>query len=155
MIGYWQNPKETQRVLSPQGWLLTGDVAQMDSEVYFRIISSKADAWFPTRKDRPVSPRAVEEVLHEVPQVKEAVVGIIAGQPVAFVIANQDRPKAETLIAYCKRRLPKELVPRMVIFVEEFPRSYIGKVLRNELTKRLEQQTRLQPDHGPDGQARP
>jgi long-chain acyl-CoA synthetase len=145
MLGYWQNAKETQRVLSPQGWLLTGDVAQMDSEGYFRIISSKEEAWYPTRADRPASLRAVEEVLNEVPQVKEAVTVVVAGRPVAFVISGKDRPGAETLIAYCKRRLPPELVPRLVIFVEEFPRSYIGKVLRKELTRRLDQQARLQP----------
>ncbi len=139
MMGYWQDLKETQRILSPQGWMLTGDVAQMDSEGYFHIISSKEDAWYPSRTDKPTSPRAIEDVLHEVPQVKEAVVVAIAGQPVAFIIAGDDRPKADALIAYCKRRLPRELVPRLIIFVEEIPRSFVGKVLRQELARRLQE----------------
>ena len=42
------------------------------------------------------------------------------------------------MIAYCRRRLPPELVPRLVIFLDDFPRTFIGKVLRRELAKRLE-----------------
>lgn len=85
----------------------------------------------------------MEEVLFEVPQVKEAAVVAIAGQPVAFVIARPARSRserltAEALIAYCKRRLPPELAPRVVIFLDEFPRTFIGKVLRRELARRYE-----------------
>lgn len=136
MMGYWQNPEETRRVLSPDGWLLTGDVAQVDEEGYFRIIARKADMWYPGRPGQPAFPRDVEEVLFEVPQVKEAAVVAIANQPIAFVIARDERPKAEELIAYCQRRLPPELVPRVIIFVDDFPRTFIGKVLRRELAKR-------------------
>jgi long-chain acyl-CoA synthetase len=112
----------------------------MDDEGYFRIIARKADLWYPGKPDKPAFPRDVEEVLFEVPQVKEAAVVAIAGQPIAFVIASNERPTAASLIEYCKRRLPPELVPRLVIFVDEFPRSFIGKVLRRELTKYYEQQ---------------
>ncbi len=146
MLGYWQDPKVTTRVLSPDGWLLTGDVAHMDSEGYFRIIARKDEMWNPDRTERPASPRAVEEVLHEIPQVKDVAVVAIAGQPVAFVIPRQERPSADSLIAYCKRRLPPELVPRLVIFVDEFPRSFVGKVLRQELAKRLEDKSRPAPN---------
>jgi long-chain acyl-CoA synthetase len=138
MMGYWQNPKETARVLTPDGWLLTGDVAQMDSEGYFRLVARKADLWYPSRPEEPAFPRDVEEVLYEIPQVKEAAVVAIAGQPVAFVIAKKERPAAEAIIAYCKRRLPPDLVPRLVIFLDEFPRTFIGKVLRRELARRYE-----------------
>jgi long-chain acyl-CoA synthetase len=138
MLGYWENPQETQRALSPEGWLLTGDVAQMDSEGYFRIIARKADMWYPSKPEEPAFPRDVEEVLFEVPQVKEAAVVAIAGQPIAFIIARKERPTAEALIAYSRRRLPPELVPRLVIFVDDFPRTFIGKVLRRELAKRYQ-----------------
>lgn len=139
MMGYWGNPHATRQVLSPDGWLLTGDVGQMDGEGYFRIIARKADMWYPTKPGNPAFPRDVEEVIFEIPQVKEVAVVAIAGQPIAFVIARKDRPIAEAVIAYCKRRLPPELVPRLVIFVEDFPRSFIGKVLRRELAKRFEE----------------
>lgn len=143
MLGYWQKPQETRRVLSPEGWLLTGDVAQMDSDGYFRIIARKADMWYPSKPGKPAFPRDVEEVLFEVPQVREAVVVAIAGQPIAFVIARDDRPSAEALIAYCRRRLPPELVPRLIFFMDDFPRTFIGKVLRRELARRFEENSRL------------
>jgi long-chain acyl-CoA synthetase len=67
-----------------------------------------------------------------------AVVGI-AGHPFAFVIAEGERPTPAAVIAYCKKRLPPHLVPRFVIFMDDFPRTFIGKVLRRELAKRYEQ----------------
>ncbi len=139
MVGYWQQPDETERALSLDGWLLTGDIAQMDSDGYFRIIARKADMWYPSRqRDKPAFPRDIEEVLYEIPQVKEAAVIAIANQPIAFVISGKDRPSSESVIGYCKRRLPPELVPRLVIFLDEFPRTFIGKVLRRELARRIE-----------------
>jgi long-chain acyl-CoA synthetase len=139
MMGYWQQPAETRRILSADGWLLTGDVAQMDADGYFRIVARKADMWYPAKKTEPAFPRDVEEVLYEIPQVKETAVINIAGQPIAFIITGKERPSAESVIAYSKRRLPPHLVPRLVLFVDEFPRSFIGKVLRRELARRYEQ----------------
>lgn len=139
MAGYWRNAPATKKVLRQDGWLLTGDVAQMDAEGYFRIIARKADMWYPSRPGRPAFPRDVEEVLFEIPQVKEAAVVAIARKPVAFIISRKDRPTAEALTSYCKRRLPPELVPRLVIFVDEFPRTFIGKVLRRELARRYQE----------------
>lgn len=142
MLGYWKDPKATQEVLTEAGWLLTGDVAQMDEEGYFRIISRKADMWYPNHlKKEPAFPRDIEEVIYEIPQVKEAAAVAIAGRPFAFVIAGKESLTAKDIIAYCKRRLPPHLVPRFVIFMEDFPRTFIGKVLRRELAKRYEQHT--------------
>ena len=140
MLGYWKDARATKNAFNKDGWLLTGDVAQMDAEGYFRIIARKAELWYPDKPGDPAFPRDVEEVLYEIPQVKEAAVVAIANQPIAFVIAQKDRPSAESIIAYCKRRLPPELVPRLVIFLDDFPRTFIGKVLRRELAKRYEQQ---------------
>lgn len=144
MLGYWQQPEATTQVLRQDGWLFTGDVAQRDDEGYFRIIARKADMWYPRRSTPPLHepafPRDVEEVLYEVPQLKEVAVVAIANQPIAFVTVNTaqaDRPTADALLAYCRRRLPPELVPRLVIFVDEFPRNFIGKILRKELVKRF------------------
>ncbi len=139
MLGYWNNPDETSKVLRPGGWLLTGDVAQMDADGYFRIVARKADMWYPSKQTEPAFPRDVEEVLYEIPQVKETAVIHIVGQPIAFVISGKDRPSTESIIAYCKRRLPPLLVPRLVIYVDEFPRTFIGKVIRRELARYYEQ----------------
>ncbi|MDH5507822.1 MAG: alpha/beta fold hydrolase [Anaerolineae bacterium] len=139
MMGYWQNEQATRECILPGGWLLTGDVAQCDEQGYYRIIARKAEMWYPAKPDMPAFPRDVEEVLYEVPQVKEAAVVAIAGKPVAFVIANKDKPSGDALTAYCERRLPPELVPRLIIFLDDFPRTFIGKVLRRELARHYEQ----------------
>jgi long-chain acyl-CoA synthetase len=140
MMGYWGSPEATRKVITEDGWLLTGDIAQMDSEGYFRLIARKADMWYQGKSERPAFPRDVEEVLYEIPQVKEVAVVAIAGQAVAFIIARAERPSAEAVIAYARRRLPEEIVPRLVIFVDDFPRTFIGKVLRRELARRIESQ---------------
>jgi long-chain acyl-CoA synthetase len=140
MMGYWKDEEATRTVLMDDGWLLTGDVAQMDEEGYFRIIARKADMWYPEKPGKPAFPRDVEEVIYEIPQVKEVVVVAVGGHPFAFVIAGRERPTAESVIAYCKRRLPPQLIPRFVIFMDEFPRTFIGKVLRRELAKRYGKQ---------------
>ncbi len=140
MMGYWKNPQATSETLTSDGWLLTGDVAQMDSEGYFRIIARKADMWYPAKPGNPAFPRDIEEVIYEIPQVKETAVVAVAGHPFAFVIAAGERPTPDAIIAYCKRRLPPHLVPRFVIFMDDFPRTFIGKVLRRELAKRYGKQ---------------
>jgi len=138
MLGYWKDEKATSEAITKDGWLMTGDVAQMDSDGYFRIIARKADMWYPSKPGIPAFPRDVEEVIYEIPQIKEVAVVVVAGNPLAFVIAGKERPTPEAVIAYCKRRLPPHLVPRFVIFMEDFPRTFIGKVLRRELTRRFE-----------------
>jgi long-chain acyl-CoA synthetase len=139
MLGYWKNPEATKEVLTDDGWLLTGDIAQVDENGYTRIVARKADMWFsPKSKKEPAFPRDVEEVIYEIPQVKEVAVTAVAGSPFAFVIASKDAPSPAAVISYCKRRLPAHLVPRFVIFMDDFPRTFIGKVLRRELAKRYE-----------------
>lgn len=133
MAGYWNNPKATSKALTRDGWLMTGDVAQADVDGYFRIVARKAEMWHPGKPGKPAFPRDVEEVLYEIPQLQETAVVAINGEPVAFVIAGKDRPAPETIIAYCQRRLPPGLVPRKIVFLEDFPRTFIGKVLRREL----------------------
>jgi len=138
MMGYWRDEKASSKVITKDGWLLTGDVAQMDSDGYFRIIARKADMWYPTKPDKPAFPRDVEEVIYEIPQIKEVAVVAVAGNPFAFVIAGKKRPTPDAVLAYCKRRLPPHLVPHFVIYMDDFPRTFIGKVLRRELAKRFE-----------------
>ena len=142
MLGYWKDAPGSRQVLSKDGWLFTGDVAQEDSDGYFRIVARKADMWYPTRPGKPAFPRDIEEVIYEVPQVREVAVVAVARRPFAFVIAGRERPTAASIIAYCKRRLPPQLVPRFVVFMDDFPRTFIGKVLRRELARRYEQHTK-------------
>ncbi len=133
MQGYWQDAAATRTVIDKKGWLHTNDIARMDEDGYFQIISRRQDMW--TADDEaPAFPRDVEEVIYELPEVSEVVVVAIANQPIAFVsLKEKTRIPAKAIIAFCRRRLPSSQVPRLVIFVKEFPRSFIGKVLRREL----------------------
>lgn len=139
MMGYWENPKATEKAISKDGWLFTGDVAVQDSDGFFRIIARKADMWYPDKPGIPAFPRDVEEVLYEIPQINEAAVVAIAGAPIAFVICKNEKLSSDSILAYCRRRLPGHLVPRFVLILDDFPRTFIGKVIRRELAKRYEQ----------------
>jgi long-chain acyl-CoA synthetase len=136
MQGYWRRPEETEEALR-DGWLHTGDLAQMDREGYFRIISRASDL-IPVGI-RQVYPRDVEEVLYDQPSVQEAAAIGVPGDDgrgevrVHIVLRPGQRATAEEIIAFCQDRLRPSQVPRQVRFREEMPRSFVGKVLRRQL----------------------
>ena len=140
MRGYWQDEAATKEMIDADGWLHTNDVARMTEDGFFQIISRRQDSW--QGEDSGLAfPRDVEEVIYELPEVREVVVVGIANQPIAFVsLKEKNRLPAKTIISFCQRRLPPSQVPRLVIFVKEFPRSFIGKVLRRELVSQYEQE---------------
>jgi long-chain acyl-CoA synthetase len=140
MQGYWRDEAATRQLIDKQGWLHTNDIARMDEDGYFQIISRRQDMW-QADDESPAFPRDVEEIIYELPEVREVVVVAIANQPIAFVsLREKTRIPAKTIIAFCQRRLPSSQVPRLVIFVKDFPRSFIGKVLRRELISQYEQE---------------
>lgn len=138
MAGYWRDERATRAVLDADGWLRTSDIARMDADGYFQIISRRQDTW--QSEDASLAfPRDVEEVIYELPEVREVVVIGIANRPVAFVQLKEGaHVPADSIIAFARRRLPAQQVPRRIIFVKEFPRSLIGKVLRRELVSQYE-----------------
>lgn len=140
MQGYWAGPdqKPSQESLK-DGWLYTGDVAVMDAEGFFTIISRKRDTIM--AGEFSVYPRDVEEVLYENSKVLEvAVVGVQSedgGQKVkAFVVPRpgMDLSKEE-LLELCRRRLEPYAVPWEIEFRTELPKSFVGKVLRRMLVE--------------------
>lgn len=136
MAGYWRRSDESAAVLR-DGWLHTGDVAVMDDEGYFKIISRKRDTIF--TGDYSVYPRDVEEVLYENNKVLEAAVVGVGREPgeqkiKAFVVPRPNTALSrEELLALCQRRLDEYAVPWQIEFREQLPRSFIGKVLRRML----------------------
>jgi long-chain acyl-CoA synthetase len=150
MQGYWQDEAATHAVIDADGWLHTNDIARMTENGYFQIISRRQDMWH-ADESSPAFPRDVEEIIYELPEVREVVVIGIANQPIAFIsLKERVRIPAKTVIEFCKRRLPPEQVPRLVIFVKDFPRSFIGKVLRRELISQYE--TEIQAEAGSVGE---
>jgi long-chain acyl-CoA synthetase len=135
MLGYWQRPEETKASLK-DGWLSTGDIAQMDADGYFTIVDRKKDMILVSGFN--VYPNEVEEQIAAVPGVLE--VGVIGvpdektGEKVqAYVVATAPAPAAEAIIAHCRENLAAYKIPHGITFVDELPKSPIGKILRREL----------------------
>jgi long-chain acyl-CoA synthetase len=141
MLGYWSgegNPPETGDVLQ-DGWLHTGDVAVMDHDGFFTIISRKRDTIM--AGEYSVYPRDVEEVLYENSKVLEvAVVGVQADdgdqRVKAFVVPRPGTDLSdEELLELCRKRLEPYAVPWEIEFRDELPKSFVGKVLRRMLVE--------------------
>jgi long-chain acyl-CoA synthetase len=135
MQGYWQRPDESASSLQG-GWLHTGDIAQVDNDGYFTIVDRKKDMILVSGFN--VYPNEVEEQIAAVTGVLE--VGVIgvpdekSGEKVrAYVVTNQPAPSSEEILAHCREHMAAYKVPHQVIFVDELPKSPIGKILRREL----------------------
>jgi fatty-acyl-CoA synthase len=134
--GYWRNPEASEAALA-DGWLLTGDLARRDEEGYYRIAARLKDMYISGGEN--VYPAEVESVLHEHPAVADAAVVGIADERwgevgiAVVVLAPGAAADEEELIDHCAARLARFKVPRGVRFLDELPRSGMGKVQKDEL----------------------
>lgn len=138
MSGYLNMPTETANTLR-EGWLYTGDIAQMDEDGYFFIVDRKKELIKPSGYQ--VWPREVEEVIADNPKVIE--VGV-AGIPDAYrgetvkawvVLKAGETADADEIRAWCKERLAAYKVPTHVEFRDELPKTAQLKILRRELVR--------------------
>ena len=139
MKGYWHREDETAKVITPDGWFKTGDVAKMDASGYFRIIDRLKDMILVSGFN--VFPNEVETIIAEHEGVLE--VGVIGeadekcGEIVKAVIVKKDQSLTkEDVIKHCKKSLTGYKVPRIIEFRSELPKTNVGKILRRELRKK-------------------
>lgn len=138
MKEYWQDPARTEETIKNDS-LYTGDLARMDEDGYFFLVDRVKDMYITGGEN--VYPAEVERVLKELPEIEEiAIVGIPdetwgeVGH--AFVIRKPEANlNAEDIINFCKTHLAGFKCPRKITFCEEFPRTFLGKVLKRELIK--------------------
>jgi long-chain acyl-CoA synthetase len=136
MAGYYQRPKETEKVLA-DGWLHTGDIVRMDQDGYFYIVDRKKDVI--KVGGFQVWPNEIETVLFQHPKVREvAVAGIreIDGSevPKAWVVLHEEQSATpEELIEFCGQYLTRYKIPKYFEFRESLPKTRVGKVLRRVL----------------------
>jgi long-chain acyl-CoA synthetase len=135
MQGYWNRPEETAKTVV-DGWLKTGDIATVDSDGFFTIVDRKKDMILVSGFN--VYPNEVEEQIATLEGIQEVgVIGIPderSGEKVtAFVVAGLNPPTEADVIAHCRKSLAAYKVPSSVQFVDELPKSPIGKILRREL----------------------
>lgn len=136
MKGYWNNPDETAKVFTKNGWLLTGDMATIDEKGFIHILERKKDMILVSGFN--VYPNEIEGVIIRIPGVREvAVVGITdanSGEvPKAYVIKEDVDLTANDIIKCCREHLTAYKVPKYVEFVQELPKTNVGKVLRRML----------------------
>jgi len=140
--GYWGRPEATKEVLMEidgETWLRTGDLARMDEEGYFYFYDRKKDMI--KYKGLQVYAREVEEVIASHPQVREAgVIGVPdpeVGEKVKAIVVLESEARGkvseEDIIKYCAGKLAAYMVPKIVEFRGEVPKTDIGKVSRREL----------------------
>ncbi|MGJ5176261.1 class I adenylate-forming enzyme family protein [Bradyrhizobium oligotrophicum] len=128
---YWGNAKATQQAIH-DGWYRTGDIAQRDAEGYFFVLERKNNMIISGGEN--VYPAEIERVLSEHPDVVEC--GVIGRPdprwdevPVAFVVKRKDCAlDTDTLRAHLQAQLARFKVPRDIIFVDDLPRTALGKV---------------------------
>jgi long-chain acyl-CoA synthetase len=136
MAGYWQRPDETAKVMTPDGFFMTGDIGKMDSRGYITIVDRKKDMILVSGFN--VYPNEIEGVVVMHPGVLEcAAVGILdkkSGEAVKlFVVRKDPALTADDVITHCRDHLTGYKCPRDVEFRHELPKSNIGKILRREL----------------------
>jgi long-chain acyl-CoA synthetase len=138
MQGYWKLPQETADTLR-DGWLYTGDIAQIDEDGYVFIVDRKKDLIISSGYN--IYPREIDEVLYEHPKVLDAVaIGMpdpYRGETVkAYIVLKLgESVTEEEIIQFSKARLAAYKIPRAIEFRESLPKSMVGKVLRKELRR--------------------
>jgi len=136
MQGYWQRPDETALVMTPDGYFKSGDIGEMDTRGYIRIVDRKKDMIVVS--GFKVFPNEVEAVVANHPGVLEcAVVGVpdkASGEAVMlFVVRKDPALTREALAAYCAQQLTGYKRPRIIEFRDDLPKTNVGKILRREL----------------------
>ncbi len=136
MSGYWNRPDETEQFFTPEGYFKSGDIGIMSSDGYVQIVDRKKDmivvAGF------KVFPNEVEEVISLMPGVREcAVIGFPhrkLGEIVkAYIVKDKPELTEAQVIQYCKEQMTSYKRPRKIAFIDEMPKSNVGKILRRHL----------------------
>jgi fatty-acyl-CoA synthase len=138
MEGYWNRPKDTE-IAMDGGWFHTGDLATMDDDRYVLIVDRKKDIIVSGGEN--VSSLEVEKVLVAHPAVYEAVVIPVPHEkwgevPKALIVRKPGAEVSEPdLVAFCRARLAHYKCPQTVEFLDSFPKTGTGKILKRELRK--------------------
>ena len=144
-IGYHKMPEETAKILRELDgkiWLYTGDIARMDEEGYFYLVDRAKDMALIGGFN--VYPATIENALKSHPAIFEVGVASIPhpdkiGQEAlkAWIVLQPNKSVTEDeLIEYCSQHLAPYEVPRRFAFIDELPKTTVGKTLRRELVNR-------------------
>jgi len=136
MMGYCNNEEETQNALKG-GWYYTGDIGFFDEDGYLTLVDRKKDLIIASAYN--ISPVEIDNILFDHPKILEAcAVGVpdkYRGETVkAFIVVKEGETLTEEeVIDYCKEYLAIYKVPKIIEFIDELPKSVVGKILRRKL----------------------
>jgi len=136
MSGYWRRPDETAKVMTPDGFLKSGDIGEMDARGYIKIVDRKKDMIIIS--GFKVFPNELEAVVANHPGVLEcAAIGIPdekSGEAVMLFVVRRDKSLTkEALAAYCAKEFTAYKRPKYIEFRDDLPKTNVGKILRHEL----------------------
>lgn len=135
MVCYYKNPEATAEVMDNDGWLYTGDMAQMDNDGFIYLVDRKKDVIITGGEN--LYPVQIEDFLHKMEAVKDvAVIGLAdkrLGEIAAAVIEVKQgfNCTEEDVNNFCMA-LPKYKRPRRIIFAP-VPRNPTGKIEKPKL----------------------
>lgn len=138
MKGYWKKPEETAQTIR-DGWLFTGDTGMLDEDGFLYVVGRKKEMIIAGGYN--IYPNEIDEVLYMHPAVAEActfgVPDAYRGETVkaAIVVKKDHSLTEEDIVEWCKERLAKYKVPRLIEFREQLPKSAVGKILRRTLVE--------------------
>ena len=139
MMGYYKKPEETKAALK-DGWFKMGDIGQLDEDGYLTIVDRKKDMIIAGGYN--IYPMELDDVLFEHPKILEAcTVGVpddYRGETVkAFIVVKSGETLTEKEVeTHCRERLAPYKIPQSIEFIDELPKSAVGKILRKELRER-------------------
>ncbi|MCH2324784.1 MAG: AMP-binding protein [Pseudomonadales bacterium] len=136
MLGYWQKDEANKETITEDGWLKTGDYVEVTADDCITIVDRKKDMILVSGFN--VFPNEIEDWVNRHPSVLEcAAIGVPSertGEAIKlFIVLKDQEIPVEELTAHCKKGLTAYKVPREFSFVEDLPKSNIGKILRREL----------------------
>ncbi|MGB4958611.1 MAG: AMP-binding protein [Saprospiraceae bacterium] len=136
MKGYYNQPGETAKTITADGWLCTGDIGKMDEDGFLYIVDRKKDMILVSGFN--VYPNEIENVLASYPKVLEvAAIGVAdekSGEVVKVYIVKKDKNLTkDEVLDFCKENLTGYKVPKQIEFRDELPKTNVGKILRRAL----------------------
>ena len=134
--GYWQNPAETAHIFCKDGFLRTGDIAQIDKQGFIYLVDRKKEMILISGFN--VYPNEIEKIISQMPGVLEVgVVGVkdeYGDEKVKACVVKRDQTlTASQIKSYCRQHLTAYKVPKLIEFHDSLPKTAIGKILKRSL----------------------
>ena len=146
MVGYWDDQEKTDEAIDADGWMHTGDLAEMREDGYCNIVGRIKDMVI--RGGENIYPREIEEFLYTHPDIEDVqVIGVPDeryGEELAAWIklrAGATAARRDKVREFATGKLAHYKIPRYVLLVDEFPMTVTGKIrkvqMREETTEKL------------------